>query len=250
MTGMKLQTGSLVSVLVLCASISSSQGAVLFSEDFESFAEGATTTLAADSFDIMNGFNNRTDFWAVEGPGSNPAGTGGNGSALFDAINNTSGFGLRDLDDSNNPGPANYLTFDPVDTTGFSAFTFTFDVTNEVSSGNTTTADELKVIFDLNYDGVTFDADETYTLTGNGSGALTDGTSTAVQGSFVSFSHNISGSVTGDIGIRIEAVGFTGGGDRVTFDNIELSAVPEPSTFALMGGIAALGLILMRRRNR
>lgn len=240
---------ALLSTIVIAASFVTVQGTVIFSENFESFAEGATTTVLTDSFVITNGFNVRTDFWAVEGPGSDPAGAGNNGADLFDAVINTRGFGLRDLDDTNNPGPPNYLTFDPIDTTGFSGFTFSFDVTNAVSTGNTTSSDELRVIFDLNFDGITFDADETHTLTGNGSGALTDGTSTAVEGSFVNFSHSIAGTVTGDLGIRIQAVSFTGGGDQVTFDNIQITAVPEPSTFALLAGMGALGFILYRRRR-
>ena len=217
----------------------------IFTEDFESFSEGATTTAVSDSFTITNGFNNRTDFWAVEGADGDPAGTGNNGADLFD-IENTRGFGLRDLDDSNNPGPPNYLTFDPISTTGLSDFSFSFDVSNEVSTGNTTSSDELRVIFDLNYDGITFNADETYTLTGNGSGALTDGTSTAVEGSFTNFSYDLVGTPTGDLGVRIQAVSFTGGGDRVTFDNVQVSAVPEPASLALMG----LGGLLMLGRGR
>lgn len=245
---MKKQLTCLTCLALGCGSLSFGQ--IIFSEDFETFAEGATTTAASDSFTITGGFNDRTDFFAVEGDGSDPAGTGNNGSDLFDAVNNTAGFGFRDLDDSGNPGPPNYLTFDPIDTTGLSDFEFSFDLTNEVSTGDTTSSDELRVIFDLNYDDVTFDADETYTLTGNGSGALTDGTSTAVQGSFVNFAYSLTGSPTGDLGIRIQAISFTGGGDRVTWDNIEVSAVPEPSTFALLGGLLALGFVAVRRRNR
>ncbi len=246
---MKLPKSSFLASAALVVAAASTQGAIIFTEDFETFAEGAISTVASDSFDITNGFNVRQDFWAVEGPGTDPAGAGNNGANLFDAIN-TRGFGLRDLDDDDNPGPPNYITFDAIDTTGYSDFSFSFDVTNEVTTGNTTSSDELRVIFDLNYDGITFDADETYTLTGNGSGALTDGTSTAVQDSFVNFSHSLVGVPTGDLGIRIQAISFTDGGDRVTFDNIEVSAVPEPSTFALLAGIGALGLVLYRRRQR
>jgi len=219
--------------------------APIFTEDFESFREGDTTTAASDSFTITNGFNDRQDFWAVEGGGSDPAGTGSNGGDLFDA-ENTLGFGLRDLNDGANPGPPNNLTFDPISTTGLSDFSFSFDVSNEVSSGKTTDADELRVIFDLDYDGVTFDADETYTLTGNGSGALTDGTTTAVEGSFTNFSYDLAGAPIGDLGVRIEAISFADGGDRVTFDNVEVSAIPEPASLALMG----LGGLLMLGRGR
>ena len=33
------------------------------------------------------------------------------------------------------------------------------------------------------------------------------------------------------------------------FDNLSITAVPEPATFALLAGIATLGLVLYRRRN-
>jgi len=236
------RTFALVVTLALAAS---AHAAPIFTEDFESFSEGAITTAVSDSFTITNGFNNRTDFWAVEGPGSNPAGTGNNGGDLF-GTGNTRGFGLRDLDDSNNPGPPNYITFDPIATTGLSGFSFSFDVTNDVGSGNTTSADELRVIFDLDYDGSTFDADETYTLTGNGSGALTDGTTAAVEGSFRNFSHALASDPTGALGVRIEAVSFTGGGDQVTFDNVQVSAIPEPASLVLL---AAGGLLMLPRRR-
>lgn len=38
--------------------------------------------------------------------------------------------------------------------------------------------------------------------------------------------------------------------DQLVFDNITISAIPEPSTYALFGGIAALGLALHRKRRR
>jgi hypothetical protein len=35
----------------------------------------------------------------------------------------------------------------------------------------------------------------------------------------------------------------------VTYDNIALTAVPEPSTYAILAGFAALGLVMIRRRR-
>jgi len=41
----------------------------------------------------------------------------------------------------------------------------------------------------------------------------------------------------------------TNAGNSVTFSNVTVSAVPEPSTFALLAGMGALGFILYRRRQ-
>lgn len=56
-------------------------------------------------------------------------------------------------------------------------------------------------------------------------------------------------SSAGEIGFR---TGFVGTGGTITLDNISIttSAIPEPSTFALLGGAGALGLALVSRRRR
>ena len=36
---------------------------------------------------------------------------------------------------------------------------------------------------------------------------------------------------------------------NIHYDNVELTAVPEPSTFAILAGLAALGLVMVRRRR-
>lgn len=240
---MNKQLTFLTFLALSCGSLSFAQ--IIFSEDFEDFGEGDTTVPASASFDITNGFNDRTDFFAMEGAGSDPAGAGNNGGDLFGA-DNTLGFGWRDLSGGGNPGGPNYITFDPISTTVLNGLTFTLEVASRV--GDISPTDELRVTFDLDYDGSTFDSDETYVLNGNGSGALSDGISTAIESSFTNFSYDIAGTLAGDLGIRIEAIGMTGGGDRVTFDNVQV--VPEPSAFALLGGLLALGFAAVRRRNR
>jgi hypothetical protein len=39
-------------------------------------------------------------------------------------------------------------------------------------------------------------------------------------------------------------------GTYFDIQSVEVSAVPEPSTYALLSGLAVLGLILIRRRMR
>ena len=59
-----------------------------------------------------------------------------------------------------------------------------------------------------------------------------------------------SGAVAGDImqfGIFNESVNYTGNG--VFTDNISVSAVPEPSTYALIAGFAAFLFVAIRRRK-
>jgi hypothetical protein len=50
-----------------------------------------------------------------------------------------------------------------------------------------------------------------------------------------------------DLWIRIAA---SGSGTSSLIDNLSVTAVPEPSTYALMGGFVALGLVMLRRRLR
>lgn len=59
-----------------------------------------------------------------------------------------------------------------------------------------------------------------------------------------------SGAVVGDImqfGIFNESANYTGNG--VFTDNISVSAVPEPSTYALLAGFAAFLFVAIRRRK-
>jgi hypothetical protein len=57
-----------------------------------------------------------------------------------------------------------------------------------------------------------------------------------------------TGIVNGqDLWIRIAA---TGNGTASMIDNLSVTAVPEPSTYALIGGFMALGLVMLRRRLR
>lgn len=55
----------------------------------------------------------------------------------------------------------------------------------------------------------------------------------------------------GTLQIGIEQGGFSGISNTMEFDNFSLttSAIPEPSSYALFGGVAALGFVLFRRQR-
>jgi hypothetical protein len=49
------------------------------------------------------------------------------------------------------------------------------------------------------------------------------------------------------IGFSNNATNFNSSG--VFYDNVNLTVVPEPATYALLGGLAAIGLVMYRRRK-
>jgi hypothetical protein len=67
--------------------------------------------------------------------------------------------------------------------------------------------------------------------------------------SFSATATGITMATAGEIGFRTS---FSGGGGTLTLDNINIatSSVPEPSTYALLGGLGALGLAMVLRRKR
>jgi len=76
----------------------------------------------------------------------------------------------------------------------------------------------------------------------------------ALTDTYQSFSFNsIAGpDVSGGITLQLTATtgGATGSTMSVTFDNVSVSVVPEPGTYAAILGALSLGFILVRRRMR
>jgi len=217
---------------------------IIHVENFEGISEGDTADQAG-RYTVQNGFNSRTDFFAIEGPGSNPAGAGNNGADLFDAQNQR-GFGARDLDDSDNPGPPNYITLVAVDVSGYQNITLSIDAATNTSSG-WETADRIDVIVDFDNDGFG-DADDqvVISLTDQGD-RLGDGVSTTNASGFTTFNGALSGNPAGSIAVRVQWFNHDDGSDQSTIDNITIEGdlVPEPASVALL---AAGSMLLIRRR--
>jgi hypothetical protein len=52
-----------------------------------------------------------------------------------------------------------------------------------------------------------------------------------------------------DVDLRIRITDYLTFGQSVSFDNIQITAVPEPGTWALLGGLGLTGLVIVRRRR-
>ena len=58
------------------------------------------------------------------------------------------------------------------------------------------------------------------------------------------------GTATFEMRFQIAAGAFTGAGAGIAVDNVTVSAVPEPATYAALVGLLALGVVVWRRRVR
>jgi hypothetical protein len=92
-----------------------------------------------------------------------------------------------------------------------------------------------------------------YDSGGNGALTATFGTTNYTLGSFGSWTETlIAHTEAGDIS-DIQYFGIAGSGTgavfRISFDNISLAAIPEPSTYAAIAGALALGFVALRRRR-
>ena len=94
--------------------------------------------------------------------------------------------------------------------------------------------------FDVGADNLTVDL-TAYTIVGASSLTLVDYTGGSLSNTFASV------TVTDSSGTLTEGVDYTL--DYTTGSNITLNVVPEPGTYALIGGMLALGYVMVRRRR-
>jgi len=115
------------------------------------------------------------------------------------------------------------------------------------TSTSSSTTDTEDVVLRMTFDAVTKNLALDYSF--NAGATFTSGAAYDLDGAE-------AGPVTpynGGMGIELAVVsGNTGsaiGAGQIYFDNFTVSAIPEPSTYAALAGLGALGLVLWRRRQ-
>lgn len=125
----------------------------------------------------------------------------------------------------------------------------TFGTTNDFSNNNAFSAlgtGDTTLTLRLDYDGATRVLSTSFS---------TDGATFLAGASFDLDGANapVVSPLGGGLGIRLFATASTDfgtvGNGMVYFDNMSVSAIPEPSTYAVLAGLAALGMVAWRRRN-
>ena len=171
---------------------------------------------------------------------------------------------------SNNMATASWMTFNQDSWDNLSVGSVVFDNTSSMSvtlSNNGIQTLRFMVVADGTYylsdTTSTANTGGTFNLTGldtenwwtYSNGGNTDGTILFNQGSESSVVGSALNNITA-VGLYADKVGFDASGITATSEydlNVQgfvATAVPEPSTYALLGGLMALGLVLVRRRIR
>jgi hypothetical protein len=95
-----------------------------------------------------------------------------------------------------------------------------------------------------------FDGGSNWTTASSiGTSGVLDNAAFGDSSDWSSFSQTVSSSTglaANQFVVRFSATG----GERIMVDNFTVTAVPEPSTYAALAGLLALGLVMARRRRR
>jgi hypothetical protein len=116
-------------------------------------------------------------------------------------------------------------------------------------------AEGVTITYDLKYDGPMANA-AIHFLSGNPGAAFFQALDLHTQGinenTWTSFEHTISGITPGHTGFQaqfqIAAGAIPGAGGTLLVDKIVISQVPEPSTYALIAGLAIFVPVALRRK--
>lgn len=264
-----IKLSALAASFLTTASTAVSQ--VVYSEDFTDFAAGTEWTKGVGTYTLLNDGDGNS-FWDANTATGNqvkPLEYSGSGTSFYWGATGTStvdrfpGGVLEPQAAGNTDYKAAGVFIDPVAfTPGTGTYRLSYDIVGaEVS--NTAAAIQIATFTGIGADGnntAGFDAAgaNLFNVGGSTATSVTDnrfGTqgSATLENFFVqAVDTSVAGTFTMDFTYTAgETVGllFVGYASGVQYDNLEISAVPEPATFALLAGIATLGLVLYRRRN-
>lgn len=214
---------------------------IVLLEDFETDGEGTRYTSTGS-------FTDGTDDYFIRTDGS----SGASGIPAYSNYGGTYFWAAEDIDATENATGLALLDFTDIDLGGFNAVTISLDI----GAGSMTTFDSADDFVLVQYrvdagawqnalafqnDGSTFNSAlyQDTDFDGIGDGVMLEFSLQTIT----SASLPVSGSF---MDLRIDTL-MTGGGEAVAFDNIQVTAVPEPATAGLA---MAAGVLLMLLRKR
>jgi hypothetical protein len=133
------------------------------------------------------------------------------------------------------------------------SLTFTLDLTGREDLGMSFAAQRTSTGFNSTVVDFSVDGGDNWTNFGSiplfeGSMGTTSEVAAAIRNvDFSSINNSIAG--VAEVRIRLTLDGSTSNTGNNRFDNVTFTAVPEPSTYAALAGLLALGLVIARRRR-
>lgn len=227
---------------ILALGVASAQGAIIASIDFET--AGGYSTSITEFTDGSEDFFLRTDGSDVSSAMTGLTGVGG--SYWFQG---------SDIDGEGATLPVSF-EWSNIDITGQTGLGFNFDVAedDDGTSNDWDDSDYVHVYYSIDggseqnliwfeNNGDEFNSapfvDTDFDGTGDG---------TEVTDAFSNFSASIAGTGS-SLDIRIE-FSLNAGDEDFAMDNLQVTGVPEPSTFAAFAGLLALGFVVRRRMRK